>query len=479
MSFGRLKAWLRTLRFRLLLWNTAVVLLIVFPTLAGVREWLRYTQRHEFDEILKEDLLEVRLTLSQSYPDWERFFQAMNRKAQGHAHRHWFVQIVDAEGGPLWSSASTPGVSTLSRLSEPTRQAAEGNLRTFNDESDPYRLIEGGLELPNLPPLTVRVGSSLRDRDADVELLTRTMLLVAILILVLAPLGGYWLAGRATRPLAQIIDRTARLRPSNLDERLAVRGTGDELDRLSVTINGFLDRLAVYLEQRHDFIANAAHELRSPLTAIHSCAELALSGDRTPEEYQALLGDVAEECERLGRLVNQLLLLAEGDCGRLTLDLKPVRLDAVVRKAVTMFHGVAEAREVRLASSRLEPATVRGTEDHLRPLVQNLIDNAVKFTPAGGQVEVSLRADVAVRRAVLRVADTGVGIPANDLPRIFERFYRGDRSRSREKEAPGTGLGLSICQAVVTALGGTIRVESGPGQGSVFTVELPLADSEA
>jgi len=294
-----------------------------------------------------------------------------------------------------------------------------------------------------------------------------------LVTLLLAPLGGYALAGRATRPIAKLISTAASLQPSKLDERLPIRGTGDELDQLSATINGMLDRIASYIERNRDFVANAAHELRSPLAAIRSTVEVALNRQRTPEEYATLLGDVVEECSRLAGLVSQLLLLAEGDAGRLSAGNQSVRLDKIVLESLDMFEGVAEAAGISIRGGDLPVVTVPGDEAHLRQVVRNLIDNAIKFTPSG-QVQVSLGIAADRRRAWLRVRDSGIGIAADDLPRIFERFYRADKARTRESRPGGHGLGLAICQSIVTALGGEITVASQVGRGSTFTVWLPV-----
>ncbi len=291
---------------------------------------------------------------------------------------------------------------------------------------------------------------------------------------MLAPLSGYFLAGRATRPISKIITTTARLHPKNLDERLPMRGTGDELDQLSGTINGMLDRIAAYIDSNRDFIASAAHELRSPLAAIRSSVDVALDRLRTPDEYAALLTDVAEECARLTNLVNRLLLLAEGDAGRLAAQHHQAQLDKVVRESVNMFEAVAESKGVELKLVRVMAVTVPGEEYHLRQVVRNLLDNAIKFTPPQGRITIDLACDGDKKQTTLRVSDSGIGISAQDLPRIFERFYRGDKSRSREHGPGGSGLGLAICEAIVSALRGEIKVQSRPGEGSTFIVTLPM-----
>jgi signal transduction histidine kinase len=276
--------------------------------------------------------------------------------------------------------------------------------------------------------------------------------------------------------LARIIDTTARLHPSHLEERLQLRGTRDELDRLSLTVNGLLDRIANYISQNQQFTANAAHELRSPLAAIQNALEVGLNADRSAEEYRELIGETLEECGVLRDLVNQMLLLAESDTGRLEISPEAIRLDQVAQKSHEMFAGVAEAADLKLELVCSEPVLVYGDANRLRQVINNLIDNAIKFSRPQGSITVSVRREYG-RHAVLEVIDTGIGISEEDLPHVFERFYRGDKSRQRKDRSGGTGLGLSICRSIVLAHSGTIKVESTLGLGTGFTVTLPLAEA--
>jgi heavy metal sensor kinase len=469
MFFERLRGVLRTLRFRLMAWNTGVVLLMLLPTLFLVREGFRRLVYVEFDRILEEDVKEIRLAIGQLYPEMNRIFQHLRRKAQSHAYHKWFVQLYDDQNQLIWGSSTE-----LPDLAGPTAG------KVWRKDAGSFRVIQDRFQPANsagtsaIPRMIIRVGASLKPVEGDLEILTIILIAAGVIIMLVAPLGGYWLSGRATRPLARIIHKTSGLRPSSLDERLPIRGTGDELDQLSHTINGLLNRLALYLEQKGDFLANAAHELRSPLAAIRSTVEVALNSERSTEEYSAVLNDIMEECATLSILVNQLLLLAEGDAGRLALHTDTVRLDQVVRKSIDMFDGVAEAQGIQLHASTLAPVEVQGGENYLRQVINNLVDNALKYTPPGGTIQVEVGPDAEGNEAHLRVSDTGMGIAAEELPRIFERFYRTDKSRRHDTGRRGTGLGLSICQAIVQALQGRIVVDSTPGKGTTFTVCLPL-----
>jgi heavy metal sensor kinase len=465
MRFERARTFCQTLRFRLTLWNTLLVLALLLVNLLAVREGLRWTLLRMVDAFLKAELTVAVGSVTQLDGQPGELRDELNRQATSHPGRRLFVQLLDGPGAALWTSNQSPPADV--------GQAPTGP-RDVPATVGGYRVVCRDVAVPGRGTLTVRVGCSLERSRAALERFTEMLLGVGVLFLLAAPLGGYVLAGRATRPVARIITTTTRLNPTHLDERLPIRGTNDELDRLSHTINSFLDRIAAYVRQSHELTANAAHELRSPLTAMQSSLEVALNADRTTAEYQEVLSVLLEECGHMRVLVNQLLLLAEGDAGRLCLDAKPVRLDRLVATAVEMFRAVAETAGVELAAPRLGPVALRGDGNRLWQVVNNLLDNAVKFTPAGGTVSVSLVVEGKGGQGALTVADTGVGIAGQDLPRVFDRFFQGDKARDREAPSSrGVGLGLSICQAIVAAHGGTVEVASAAGKGSTFTVRLP------
>jgi heavy metal sensor kinase len=464
MRFGLLKHLPSTLRFRLTFWNTIVILVLVGGALWGVRELVRWTLISELDAGLREDVKDVQLILDHFGLNWEEVSADLEPKVVSNSDRGWFVRIFSTDGELLWSSANAP------ELNVPAARAVKPGVY----DREKYHLLQRSIPAgKRTPPLIVRVGVRRDQVDEDLARLTKWMLTAFALILVAAPLSGYWLAGRATRPLAIILHTTARLHPDNLRERLPLRGSGDELDQLSATLNGMLDRLAAHLEQQRVFVANAAHELRSPLTAMRTALEVALERERSPAEYRELFADLIEECTSLGNLINHLLLLAEGDAGLLHAD-GAVRLDELVHRAAEMFQGIAEQRGVSLHVQSPQAVPIRGNRVHLREVIHNLLDNALKFTPEGGQVSVEVSAPPHTPQVQLVVRDTGIGIPPQDLPHVFERFYRVDKSRQRGQPANGgSGLGLSICQAIVRAYGGDITLTSTLGKGTTVTVSLP------
>lgn len=471
MPFERIRFLSYRLRVRLAVWYGGAFALLIVAASLIVFQGLRFELVGETDLRLLEDAKETAQAVVQLYPDAEAVKKVLARKADNHTHERLFLQWLDVDGSTLWASKETP--SNLSDLDL-------GRQGVFPvREVGVFRIAQRTVEHPGVPPYVVRIGASQEQINLAVWKRTRITILVGAVTMLLAILGAYWIAGSAIRPVTDITETADRLRPSHLRERLPIRGTGDELDHLSRTINRFLDRIADYLAKKREFVANAAHELRSPLAAIRSSVDVALAADRSSEEYQSLLVVIADECTHLTTLVNQLLLLAETDAAPGTLHTESVRLDRIVENSVEMFRGVAEEREIALEVGIRDPGRIVGNPGRMRQVVNNLLDNAIKFTPAGGRVRIDLEAQVAPLRIVMRVSDSGRGIAEQELPHVFERFYRGDKGREREGTTRGTGLGLAITKAVVEEHGGTISVESEPGRGSVFTVVLPAEPAKA
>ncbi len=460
----RLMTLRRTLRFRLMLWNTAVVALATVATLFGLRIGVRNALFHEIDALLKEDLENIALEIPEVYPpESAALHEELDRKALSHSAHRWYVRILSTRQEEIWASQNTP----VPRLGFPN--AVDFMPMTIGD----FRVIQYH-ENTALPPVIIRVGASLSLINEDLSQIDQLVFLFVGVVLVGAPPVGYWLAGRTTGYLAEVIHTAARLHPDQLQERLPLRGTGDELDQLAKTVNQLLDRIARHLEVRRDFLANAAHELRTPLAAIRSSVEVALGSNRTATEYEELLGEIIDEGSSLEALVNQLLLLSETEADVLKNRGERFSIDNVVYKAVEMFRGVAEAKDIQLNVGAIDQAEMEGNRQHLRQVLNNLLDNAIKFTPNGGNVSVTLTRHATLSQFTLEVSDTGIGIRDEDRLRLFERFFRADNARSRESETKGTGLGLSICRAVVEAHGGTISATSQLGKGTTFTVVLPF-----
>lgn len=288
-----------------------------------------------------------------------------------------------------------------------------------------------------------------------------------------AVLAGLIVTRQALRPVADSIKSARKLNPNDLSARLPQTGARDEIDLLAATINDLLERLASYHEQIIRFTADASHELRGPLAAMRAGVEVALQKPRAADDYRESLETLGEQCERLTDLVNKLLLLARADSGQIELRRENVDLAALVTEAVETYRPLADEKQLTLVWSGSSPVWCVGDRPRLSQLIMNLLDNAVKYTDPQGTVRLSLVVEGAT--TALIVEDSGIGIAADRLPHIFERFYQVDESRT----AAGGGLGLSICRWVSAAHNGSIEVASQPGKGSCFRVTLPWAEASA
>jgi len=293
-------------------------------------------------------------------------------------------------------------------------------------------------------------------------------------LLVCAAAGGYWISTRALAPVDQITQTARTISAQNLSSRLVVPNTGDELQRLSETLNGMLERLEAAFKKITQFTADASHELRTPVAVMRTRAELSLRKARSAEEYRDVISEVLTELEKTSGLIEQLMFLARADSGAETLHFNPTNVGEVLREACHQGSALAEAKQIAFQEHiPSDSMWIQGDASSLRRLFLILIDNAVKYTPASGQIEVSLHRNDGY--AVAEVRDTGIGIAEADLPNVFERFYRADKARTRE--SGGVGLGLSIGRWITEVHDGTIEVRSSPGHGSIFQIRLPIANT--
>jgi heavy metal sensor kinase len=286
--------------------------------------------------------------------------------------------------------------------------------------------------------------------------------------------GGYVLMRRALRQVDEIRQKAAQITSRNLSERLPVVQTGDELERLATDLNRMIERLEESFQQINRFSADASHELRTPLTVLQGELEsMAQNSSNLPPETRDTIGSALEETQRLTKIVENLLAISRLEAGEARGQLERLDLAELTRSTADQMRLLAEEKHIELNCNGVVPVDVDADPARLKQVVVNLLDNAIKYTPEGGSVSISvIKQD---SRAVLEIADSGIGISSDDLPHIFDRFYRADKARSRQMG--GTGLGLSIVRSICLAHNGQVRVTSTEGHGSVFRVELPLSRS--
>jgi len=317
----------------------------------------------------------------------------------------------------------------------------------------------------------VQVGKSTDAREALLARFRAVLGLVTLTIVVVALTGGFIVTRSAVRPIRRLTRAVARIvSTGRTDERVPLPGggTGDAIDELTRLFNAMLDRIEGLVTAMRGALDNVSHDLRTPLTRLRGTAEMALVSSPDPDRCRDALADCLEESDRVLVMLNTLMDISEAESGAMHLRRDAVELGEVVSRAVTLYRDVADAKGIALTAHTAAGVVVAADRTRLEQVAANLIDNALKYTPPGGRVDVEVLADGG--RARIRVRDTGLGIRPDELPRIWDRLFRGDTSRSER----GLGLGLSLVKAVVEAHGGTVEVESEPGQGSVFTISLPV-----
>ncbi|MDH4186768.1 MAG: heavy metal sensor histidine kinase [Nitrospira sp.] len=339
----------------------------------------------------------------------------------------------------------------------------------------PLRLISVPIIYRGSLLYIIQVGTTM---DSVEHTLTRLLLVLLVsmpVALAVSLAGGWFMAGRALRPVDAITLAAQRIAGGDLTQRLTAPAAADEIGRLTNTFNNMIDRLETSFRQIRQFSSDASHELRTPLTVMRGETELALRRPRETEDYKAVMESNLEEIDRMTRIVDELLFLSRADMGEVKMEHLPVSLESLVEDVQRQASLLGQERKVQVALTRTAPAVVLGDELRLRELFLNLVDNAVKYSRPGGTVEMALTVEQG--KARLSVTDHGIGIVQEDLGQIFDRFYRTDNARAHTKK--GTGLGLAICAWIAESHSGQIEVRSKAGEGSTFTVMLPLASSEA
>lgn len=312
------------------------------------------------------------------------------------------------------------------------------------------------------------VGRSTREQERELRNFALLLGGAGSAILVLGLAGGWWAATRAIKPIDKISEAALKIASGDLSSRISHHETESELGRLASVLNSTFERLDAAFHEQARFTVDVSHELRTPVTVVLSQTQMALNRERPAAEYKETIEACQRAAQRMRRMIEALLQLARLDAGQETMRREPFDLAAVARECVDLLAPLAAERGLKLTAN-LAAAPCTGDGEKIGQVIANLLTNAINYSSAGGEIRVSTEASQGL--ALCKVADTGMGIPAEDLPRIFDRFYRVEKSRSREKG--GTGLGLAISRAIVNAHGGTIEVESVVNQGTTFTVRLP------
>ncbi len=425
----------------------------------------------EIDQFLLDETKEMEKVLSQESKE-TYFLMRFEDDVMTRKYYPFFFQILNPNGKPLFISRGFREIGYESKFQvlvnakngKETRERIHSPRRRT-----PYRIISTPVYKNGELAEIIQLGTHLRFVRKNLVHFRNNILIALPIILVLGTMGGWILARRSLSPIGYIASKTRSVSSQNLSERLTPRGAGDEMDDLIGTINGMIARLESSFKRMAEFTADVSHELKTPICAMRGEAEVLLSKGRPAEEYQEGLAHFMEQFDHLNHMINDLILLSKLDAAQVELKMAPLRLDLLIKDLCHLFQILAEQKNIGFETGTTEEVTLVGDKARLQQLFTNLIDNAIKYT-FQGSIQIDLEKNDEM--AMVKVRDTGIGIPQEEQKKIFKRFYRVDKSRSRE--SGGVGLGLSIAEWIAHAHHGRIEVDSEFQKGSTFTVYLPV-----
>ncbi|HWO00546.1 MAG TPA: ATP-binding protein [Blastocatellia bacterium] len=468
----------RSIRFRLTVWYASLLagLLVLFgaSVYLGLSRYLKLTLR---DSLTKEaqqigDRLLVNIGVSGEEYVADEIKEHLAPELNG-----IFVRVTRGNGSTLYESGFPKDGSF-----DPKNVAAAETDHTQTSLRVESQLGGAELMICALPFVSrdgsrflIEAGAPLKQSESVLHGLLLTFAVGLPLVVAVAIAGGYVVMRRALAPVGEITRTAEQITSRNLSERLPEAQTGDELEALSIALNRMIARIEHSFRHVNRFSADASHELRTPLTVLRGELEGIAQRPDLPLDLRETIGSTLEETERLSKIVESLLAISRLDAGEALMTRERFDLNELVTDTADQMRLLAEDKQIALKCAASGPVEVEGDQGRVKQIVVNLVDNAIKYTPEGGKVEISVGA--LNGSAVLEVADSGVGIPSEAIAHVFERFYRVDKARSRQMG--GAGLGLSIVKSICTAHQGRVRVESADGKGSRFTVELPLENGQA
>ncbi|GMR14245.1 MAG: ATP-binding protein [Gemmatimonadota bacterium] len=471
---------MRSFRLRLAIRFTGWLAILVVLLSGSAYFALRYVIYGQIDETLLR-LAEIEDGATSDAPDSAAHFHdhiyspAQSDVSQRSSH---YAEIWTSEGVAIIRSANLVGAD-LTLPVEALRTGGEGRAVWFTYEGDlgtlrslVYPLSHGATRRPGW---ILQVAAPLGPSQEVLLAFLKILVLVGGLGVMGSFAGTWYFAGQAMRPVKQIAEQAGRLEPGRSAGTITVEGASAEHDRLVEVLNRAFDQALHAVRMQRQFTADASHDIRTPLAIIQGDIEVALRHDRSREDYQELLESTLEEARRLARITDDLMTLAHSDANALPFEIAPVHMDGVIAGLLARYRSLADRRGISLEYSGSGDTALEGDEDWLRRAIGNVIENALRYTPEGGSVRVHARRLSEDGEAFVRVEveDDGPGIAPDDVPRLFDRFYRTDQARGARRGG-GTGLGLPITKAIIEGQGGTVEIQSQLGEGTHVLMTLPV-----
>ena len=464
MSSGPLRRWSRTIGFRLTLWYSTIFILSSLALFALAYFLVSSSIQQRDRQTIRSQIQECRAQYEKGGVDLVRKTILSDKNLA--KRNEFFVRIIGPNDKTLFISIPSQWADFDVQRIRVTAVHGKEQWTSVGAKNDENALEVASFGLGN--GHTLQVGKSTESREELLEHFRAVFSGVLIPVIFIGFVGGQLLAFRALRPIRHLITTVSSvIETGKMDLRIPRGSTKDELDELIVLFNTMLGKIEVLIRGMKEALDNVAHDLRTPMTRLRGIAEMALQSDGNSEVYREALSDCLEESERVLTMMNTLMDISEAETGALKLDIRPVDVSQMLEEVVELYRYVAEEKNITLYTEKPEKLYVNADPNKLLQVMGNLLDNAVKYTPSGGKVHVE--AYFKQNQVTILVRDTGMGISSEDIPRIWDRLYRGDQSRSQR----GLGLGLSLVKAIVQAHGGHVEVSAQPGKGSLFTIYLP------
>jgi len=463
MFLKNLSIFTRTTAFRLTLWYSSIFILSSLALFLLAYFLVSLTVRDQDQKMIRLKINEY--VLMEQAEGTDALLKEIRQEHSSNRLAGFFVRVADPQNRTLVLTVPRHFKKTNPKMSNNKNSDPTDNLLFLPGEKDEDVLQVTTGHLSN--GYILQVGKGPEEREDFLERFREIFGLIMIPVVLIGLIAGAFLAFRSLRPIRDLIHTVRDIDTGKMDARVPSSRTGDELDELVRLFNNMLEKIETLITGMQDALDNVAHDLRTPVTRLRTVVETTLQSESDQEALREALMDCAEESERLMTMLNTLLDISEAESGVMRLNIEEVDVAMLIKDVVELYQYVAEERQISISATVPEGLKARVDASRTRQVIANLLDNAIKYSKKGGNIDIN--AALKDDELKISVKDNGVGIASGDLPRIFDRLYRGDKSRSRR----GLGLGLSLVQAVVHAHKGHIEVRSRPGEGSCFTVSLP------
>ena len=465
MSLKEFVSLRHTLAFRLTLWYAGIFAVSLVAAFWVFFLMISSISREYTDRELLAELSEFSSLLKLKGMDAVR--TGIKIEAESEGVNRFFLRLLTPNGDVLVSSDmsswknSDADRTILKRLTSDKGYS----LKTLAIPGRPYkvRILYGAMG----SDIILQMGVSLSENERFLGLLRELIATIVVVFTFLAAVIGLFMARRALSGVKEVTQAAQEISSNTLERRVSVQGGGVEIEELAATFNSMLDRINLLITSMGEITDNIAHDLKSPITRMRGIAEMTLTTGKSADDFEAMAADIIEECDRLLEMINTMLMISEAEAGTAKLQKRSVDISRVAQEACELFLPIAEDKEISLDHEIPAGYRISGDVQRIQRMVANLLDNALKYTQSGETVTVSLSGDE--KQVVVSFRDNGVGISKDDLPHIFDRFYRCDQSRSQT----GSGLGLSLALAIAKSHGGNITAMSSPKNGTIFSITLP------